>query len=82
MIAAGIIIIAKLMAEIAVKIGSMFNNMGRMIPIAPKISDIPIKRIKGTGKPATPVCPFAINFCSERIDLFRPENKKIAAIND
>jgi hypothetical protein len=70
------------MAAITVKMGRILSNKGRMIPIAPKISDIPIKRIKGGGKPTTPVCPFAINFCSERMDLFKPENINIIAIID
>jgi hypothetical protein len=70
------------MAEIAVKMGRMLSYKGRMIPTAPKISDTPIRRIKGSGNPTIPVWPFAINFCSERIDLFRPENINITAIND
>ena len=70
------------MAEIAVKTGKMLSNKGRIIPIAPKISDIPIKRIKGRGKPTTPVCPLVFYFCSEKIDLFMPENIKTKATTD
>jgi hypothetical protein len=74
--------VARQIAETVVKIGRILSNNGRIIPIAPKISEMPMKRIKGRGKPSTPVCPLATNFCSEKMDLFIPENIKTNAISD
>lgn len=56
---------AKQRAETTVKIGTVWRSRGRMIPNAPKISEMPMKRIKPGAKPSTPVCPLATNFCSE-----------------
>jgi hypothetical protein len=60
----------------------MLSNKGSIIPMAPEISEMPMKRIKGSGKPSTPVCPLATNLCSDKIDLFMPEYKNAKATND
>ena len=73
---------AKQIAETVVRKGRMWSNNGRIIPTAPKISDIPMKRINARGNPSTPVCPLATNFCSEKIDLLMPEYINPKAIND
>lgn len=82
MIAAGIIIIAKQIADTVVRIGRILSNSGRIIPTAPNISEKPMKRINGSGKPSTPVCPFDTKIFSEKMDLFMPEYIKVKAIKD
>ncbi len=71
---------AKQIAAIGVRTGRMFVHQSTINPTAPKISDMPMKRIRGGGKPSTPVCPLATNFCSEKIDLFIPEYINIRAV--
>ena len=69
-------------AEKGVRNGNILIHQGRINPNAPKISEMPIKRIRGIGNPSTPVWPMATSFCAEKIDLFTPEYKKTSAIND
>ncbi len=60
----------------------MWSNVGRIIPMAPKISEIPMNRINGSGKPSTPVWPFATNFWCEKIDLFIAEYINIKVMKE
>jgi len=61
-------------ADIGVRIGNMFNQRGSTNAIAPRISEIPIKRTKGSGKYSTPVCPFSYtSFLIGKDDLQIPE---------
>ncbi len=60
----------------------MLRYNGRIIPAAPKISEIPMKRINESDKPSTPVCPIATNFFLEKIDLEMPEIINVKAVSD
>jgi hypothetical protein len=55
MIAAGTIMMARQMAETFVRTGQVFSKRGRIMPRVPRISEMPIKRIKDVGRPSTPV---------------------------
>ena len=81
MMAAGIIINAKRIADIDVRTGNIFNHHGNIKPSAPSISEIPIKRTKGSDKFSMPVCPFTYtNSLIEKIDLQMPEYINVADI--
>src|SRR4030081_87319 len=63
----------KQIAVIGVNNGRTLIHHGNKIPTTPNNSEIPMKRIRPADNPATPVWPFATNFCSGRVDLLIPE---------
>ncbi len=71
---------AKQRAAITVSMGKIRSHPGRTMPIALKISDTPIKRIKLSDNPSTPVCPRATKVRSEKTDLQTPEYRNVKAI--
>src|SRR5579871_216992 len=77
--AARIMITAKQKAATGVSKGSTFVHQGRIRPMDPSISAIPMNRMVAADRPTTPVCPRAINCFSDNIDLFIPEYRKVTA---
>ena len=67
MTAANGIIKAQQMADIGVRIGKIESDQGNINPTAPRISVMPMKRMKRICNPSTPVCPNETSFCSRKI---------------
>jgi hypothetical protein len=69
------------MAATGVRNGSIPSQPGSINPMAPRISEIPIKRTSGTGRFSMPVCPrSSTNVLIENIDLLMPEYRKAVAV--